>query len=319
MMKTKTLALASATFSPLCLHGQLVPGGDFEIYKPGSNYTIAATWGSGNSFARGVGDGIELQNGTVTYADGSDPGVSGDGIPDFDLPGWAALQSGNDTLANGVDGSTGMNLFAAWGGDGRIKSAEPLGVLQSGSTYTITTMVGGPAGGPIGGPLAFHLIVDDNEITPDGTRLVPSEFQDVVAPDGSFQMISRTYDATSIADHIGKPFKISLGVEDANDFANRVIFDNVSLFVEGAPAADIPLTITPNEANPGNYDFSAGARDGFLYDLVSSTDLSTDPATWAVWEGQGDLAGTSPSITISNVPGGTDEKRFFALIEKEAP
>ena len=239
-------------------------------------------------------------------------------MPDLDLPGWAPLQSGNDILGNGVDGTTGMNVFAAWGGDGRIKSAEPLGVFQAGGTYTITAMVGGPPPGPIGGPLAFHLIVDD-ESNPEGTRLVPSESQDPVAPDGSFQMISRTYDAASIADHVGKSFKIVLGVEDANDFANRVIFDNVSLVTDAEPVPTLPLTISENEANPGNFDFSAGAKDGFLYDLVSSTDLSVDPSTWPVWEGQENLAGTSPQITISNVPGGTDEKRFFALIEKEAP
>lgn len=287
------------------------------MYKPGTNYTVTATFGGGNSFARGVGDDLFLAGGTVTYSDGSPDGVEGDDVADIDMPGWAPLQSGNDLFGNGVDGSNGMNLFAAWGDDGRIQSAEPLGNLQSGSVYTITTMVGGPPGGPIGGPLAFHLVVDD-EAEEGGIRLEPTEIVDPVAPDGTFQMISRTYDATSTADHLGKPFRIVLGVEDENDFTNRVIFDNVSLIVEGGPS-DIPLSISANEENPGHYNFTAGAKDGFLYDLVSNTDLSADPATWPVWEGQSDLAGSSPTIEITNVPGGPDDKRFFALVEKEAP
>jgi len=129
-------------------------------------------------------------------------------------------------------------------------------------------------------------------------------------------MISRTYDASSIADHIGAEMTIVLGVEDANDFVNRVIFDDVSLEVEGSDPT--PLTITANGENAGNYDFTWGSKLGRLYDLVSSTDLSTAPETWTVWEGQADILGTSGVIRLSDVPGGEDTRRFFALIEKPA-
>ncbi|MFT5109031.1 MAG: hypothetical protein ACI9UA_004677, partial [Pseudoalteromonas tetraodonis] len=204
-----------------------------QMYKPDTNYTVTATFAAGNSFARGVGDGIELAGGTVSYSDGSADGVSGDGIPDIDLPGWVPLQSGNDLFGNGVDGSNGMNLFAAWGGDGRIQS-ESLGTIASGSVYTISVMVGGPEGGPVGGPLAFHLAAD-------GVQMTPSAQVDPTLPTGGiFQEISRTYDADSIAAHIGAEMTIVLGVEDANDFANRVVFDDVSLVIDGpAPTFDI--------------------------------------------------------------------------------
>ncbi len=146
--------------------------------------------------------------------------------------------------------------------------------------------------------------------------MTPSEIVDPVAPDGSFQMISRTYDASSIADHIGGEMTIVLGVEDANDLANRVIFDNVSLEIEGAIAPPAAFVIAPTPESPGNYNFSWGSKAGVLYDLVSSTDLSIAPATWPVWEGQTDIAGTAEEITISDIPGGNDAKRFFALVEK---
>ncbi len=308
-MKTSSLTLLSSVLIAFPSGAELVPNGDFQMYKPGTNYTVTATFAAGNSFARGVGDGIELAGGTVTYSDGTPDGVSGDGIPDIDLPGWAPLQSGNDLFGNGVDGSNGMNLFAAWGGDGRIQSAASLGTIQAGNVYTISAMVNGPDSGPIQGPLAFHLAAD-------GVQLTPSEIVDPTLPGNGFQEISRTYDAASIAGHIGAEMTIVLGVEDANDFGNRVIFDNVSLEDGGAGSVAAPFTITANRENPGNYDFKWGSNEGSLYDLVSSTDLTTAPETWAVWESQTNIVGTATETILPNLPGGSDTRRFFALVEK---
>ncbi|MEJ6578551.1 MAG: hypothetical protein QNL33_01160 [Akkermansiaceae bacterium] len=309
-MKKFSLTLPTLLLVAHSSKAELVPGGDFQMYKAGTGYSVTATFVPGtNSFARGVGDGIDLAGGSVTYSDESPFVAAGDGLPDIDLPGWAPLQSGNDLVDNGVAGTIGMNLFAAWGGDGRIQSAESLGIIQSGSVYTITAMAGGPDSGPIQGPLAFHLMAN-------GVQLTPSEIVDPTLPNGSaFQMISRTYDAASIAGHFGAEMTIVLGVEDANDFANRVIFDDVSMEVEGSDST--LFSIAANGENPGNYDFKWGSKLGSLYDLVSSTDLSTAPDTWPVWEDQLDIPGTSVEVTLSNIPGGDDSKRFFALIEKK--
>ncbi|MDA1007250.1 MAG: choice-of-anchor J domain-containing protein, partial [Verrucomicrobia bacterium] len=73
-----------------------------------------------------------------------------------------------------------------------------------------------------------------------------------------------------------------------------------------------------NGENPGNYDFKWGSKLGSLYDLVSSTDLSTPIGTWPVWEGHADIAGTAPTNTLPDVPGG-GPTRFFAVIEKDPP
>jgi len=73
------------------------------------------------------------------------------------------------------------------------------------------------------------------------------------------------------------------------------------------------LTITPNGAD---YDFTWNSKAGKTYDLVSSTDLSTSPTTWVLWDGRTGITGTPPGNTITNIPGG-GPRRFFAVIEKE--
>jgi hypothetical protein len=84
-------------------------------------------------------------------------------------------------------------------------------------------MVGGPDDGPISGPLAFHLVAN-------GVQLVPTSFVDPTLPNGgAFQMISRTYSAAVLAPHVGASTTIVLGVEDANNAGDRVIFDDVKL------------------------------------------------------------------------------------------
>jgi len=91
--------------------------------------------------------------------------------------------------------------------------------------------------------------------------------------------------------------------------------------MEIAPAPAAPpfdLVITPN-ATPGQYDFQWDSQAGKVYDLVSSTDLSTAPETWSVWNGQADLAASPPTNTLGNIAGGGDVRRFFAVLEKDAP
>jgi hypothetical protein len=202
-------------------------GGDFQMYKPGTGYTVTATF-TPDSFAKGVGDGIELSGGTVDYSDGT----SGTTV---DMPGWEPLNGDNDLVPNGVGGSTGANFFAAWGNNGRIQSADSLFTVQAGQTVTISTMVGGPDGGPISGPLAFHLLADGVQVTPT------SSVDPFLPNNGEFQMISRTYDATALAGHIGASTQIVVGVEDANAEGNRVIFDDVSLDVVPEPASSLLL------------------------------------------------------------------------------
>lgn len=84
----------------------------------------------------------------------------------------------------------------------------------------------------------------------------------------------------------------------------------------------IPLSITRRGAN---YDFGWPSQNGKIYDLLSSTDLSTAPATWTVYDpdgpgGNNPLSGiidTAPTNILSGVaPSGPT--RFFVVAEKPA-
>jgi mannan endo-1,4-beta-mannosidase len=77
------------------------------------------------------------------------------------------------------------------------------------------------------------------------------------------------------------------------------------------------LTITPTASNPGNYDFEWESQDGKLYDLVSDTGLATAPGTWSVWNSQADIASGGTTTSLTNIPGGADPTRFFAVLEKD--
>jgi hypothetical protein len=83
------------------------------------------------------------------------------------------------------------------------------------------------------------------------------------------------------------------------------------------PARDIQLRIAANPSNPGNYDFEWDSQSGKIYDLVSSTDLTTAPATWSVWDGRAGIASGGAVTSLANVPGGGDPRRFFVVVEKD--
>ena len=102
-----------------------------------------------------------------------------------------------------------------------------------------------------------------------------------------------------------------------------VLADRLGLSaVSGTTIAEeepILLTIKADAANPGDYDFSWDSKAGKLYDLVSETALSTEPATWPVWMDNTDIAASGTgTTTLTDVPGG-GPTRFFAVIEKDPP
>jgi len=78
--------------------------------------------------------------------------------------------------------------------------------------------------------------------------------------------------------------------------------------------ANLRLTITPNTLNPGSYDFKWDSQADKVYDLVSQTNLSTAPETWPVWDGREDIDDATPINRLTNVSGGGESARFFALI-----
>jgi hypothetical protein len=187
-----------------------VPNGEFLIYKPGTNYTVTATL-SGSAYAQGIGDNCNVV-GTADYADGT----SGEFV---DCPGWTGITGKNDLGKNGVDDSVGYSAFGTWsGGSGTTaESSDSLGNIVSGSTYTLSAMVNGPAG-----PLVLDLLAGGVALTPSSS-ITPS------SPTDGWQEISRTYDAGSVGDYVGQAMTIVIGTPGADLFGSRVVFDAVSL------------------------------------------------------------------------------------------
>lgn len=235
-MKTTILGLSSLSLLTCLSQGVTIYTNDFELSRPDTGGAVLAELSGPtpfDSYASGVGAGITLSGdtGTATYADDSSVGTVVDNLD------WAVNNSGGgDWGKNGIGNSTAFNAFAAWGGDVRIETASPIGTVQAGQTYTLSVMVGGPESGPIGGPLALWLQAD-------GVQLTPSSSVDVVTPnaDGSYQMISRTFDAADLSGNVGEALTVVVGVEDANDLGNRVLFDNLEVTAIPEPSSGLML------------------------------------------------------------------------------
>jgi len=191
-----------------------VPNGDFEqLYKPGSD-TITADLGEG--WTQGLGPDTLMDDGIATYSDGT----TGDLV---DIPGWIGadpqgwIDNGGsydrDTSFPNRQGSVarqsvtpyGLYYYLSNGGGwgnaagGLIVSDAPLATVEDGLTYTLSMLANGGAT-----PVVLELLAD-------GVALTPSSSEDPVLS-GDWQEFSRTYDAASLAGHIGESLTIRLGV-----------------------------------------------------------------------------------------------------------
>ncbi len=136
-------------------------------------------------------------------------------------------------------------------------------------------------------------------------------------------------------DTIGSPF-ISVGgaraVVDPGYRPFDGLIDEFAIYetVLGADAIQLHYTVgvsdPPSSITDIDYDSNTDtvsltwtSRANRLYDLLSATDLSTPPASWDVYEGQEDIAGSDNGTTtltgalISGTP------RFFVVSEKDFP
>jgi len=250
-----------------------VPNGNFQMYKPGTGYTVLATFPDGGPFdnyARGVGDNRNVAGNRIAlYGDGTTGST-------VDIPGWVGIVGTTDIGRDGVDGTTAFSAFGTWsGGTGTSAgSADSLGAIAGSSDYTVSAMVNGPAA-----PLLL-------ELHAGGVALTPSSSVTPVSPTVGWQVISRTYDAGDLAAYVGQPMTIVIGTFAENGVytGTRVAFDNVTLDVvindPDLPVVDAGIdmiswsgqavTMDPNVVNndtqvpqrPLSYAWSAEPPDG---------------------------------------------------------
>ncbi len=250
-----------------------VPNGNFQMYKPGTGYTVLATFPDGGPFdnyAQGVGDNRNVAGNRIAlYGDGTTGST-------VDIPGWVGIVGTTDIGRDGVDGTTAFSAFGTWsGGTGTSAgSADSLGNIAASSDYTVSAMVNGPAA-----PLLL-------ELHAGGVALTPSSSVTPVSPTVGWQVISRTYDAGDLAAYVGQPMTIVIGTFAENGVytGSRVAFDNVTLDVvindPDLPVVDAGIdmiswsgqavTMDPNVVNndtqvpqrPLSYAWSAEPPDG---------------------------------------------------------
>jgi len=224
-----------------------VPNGTFHMYKPGTDILGIAP---DDIWVQQIGLNRPLSSSTpVPFEDGTE------GL-EIDCPGWITPIESQGSPTNTcdlfslgydeTDGSSCLNCFGAWSGqNGNLaESAESLGNIESGRTYTLSAMLIGNAA-----PVTF-------ELQAGGVALIPSSSVTPEAP-GDWEVISRTYEAADIAAFVGQPMTIVVGTSRPGEgdpplTGSRGRFDNISLSYVPVPvgSAMVPITID----NPGFED-----------------------------------------------------------------
>jgi len=207
-----------------------VPNGDFEaIYKPGSTEITVTELGT---WIDGVGANAPLNNnGVATFSDGT----TGNFV---DVPGWIGAPGWlGDNQWDGTDpnrqgafntGSGDDSIYSLganggnWGAPNgeMVVSAASLAEIEAGLSYTLSVRMrtANATNPPL--PLVWDLLAD-------GSALAPTSWVEL-AMTTEFQSFSKTYDAASLSDHLGKSLTIQLGV-DSPSSGTQMKYDNVSL------------------------------------------------------------------------------------------
>ena len=245
-MRSTNVAFCVAVAAVLIIGGALsseapagaitVPNSSFEeIYKPGST-TITADLDGGWTW--GVGPDSPMNTPQLAqYSDGSEG-------PSVDIPGWVNAPGrtppynwtqGSGSVTNQNAAPDGDYYFTANGGDwghpvsGAVESDAPLAIVEAGTDYTASMLVNGPVV-----PVVLDLLANDVVLTPTSTV-------DPGAP-YSWEQFSRTWDAASLAGHVGESLRIRVGWgPDAT--GNQSHLDQVSLTSEFVGEVPEPATM----------------------------------------------------------------------------
>ena len=231
-----TSSLAILAMAATQVHATViaVPNGSFEtLYKPGST-TITAQIGAGgpagDGWTHGAGAGAVLEfdnaaapSALATYSDST----TGSAV---DIPGWINATGWTATYdwASGGSGSIsrqnaaspyGEYFYMTNGSDysnpngGAIQSANDLGMISGGESYTISMNANGSS------TLLFL------QILANGVAITPSS---TVDPGGAWRTVSSTYDAASLASYTGQALTIRVGWE-MGSAGTQSMLDNVTL------------------------------------------------------------------------------------------
>jgi hypothetical protein len=328
-MKTKDVlamagvALATSFAVPVLAEDIPVPNGSFEmIYKPGSTTITADPL---NGWTNGIGPDTPMQSGQIAaYSDGTTGTL-------VDIPGWINTP-GIETSYDWLQGSGVVTRINAQAPDGDYffsangsNWGNPQGgAVDSDAPLTTVTTVGGDLSYTVSmlynGPVSPVLI----ELLADGVPLLPSSSVDPPAPH-AWDVVSRTYDAASLAGHLGESLTIRVGWgPEATGTQSHLDMVTLSYTPGGDP--NFPLIITQSALNPGSLDFEWESQPGMFYLLRTSSDLAADFATWESVNVPGsvenngvfEIAAISP-LNMHRIVRPGDPMRFYRVEEYSLP
>ncbi|MGJ8650256.1 MAG: beta strand repeat-containing protein [Opitutaceae bacterium] len=227
------------------------------------------------------------------------------------------LPGNDDDLFNSYLALNGPN------GDGTPLDAAVLNISGLGSDYT--------SGG-------YTLIVYSDSDRRGGSNVRQSLF--TLTPDGgsAIEAFVEDDDAAPGINIFDNTYVFSDYVDDGADYSNFVIFEGLtaasfSLEISsadggrgaisgfqiigntGLPAEPLVLNIGTNGAN---LDLDWNSLAGMSYNLRGNATLGTDPSTWGIVSGQGDIVATPPTNTLS-ITRPVDDNFFYIIEEFETP
>ncbi len=224
-------------------------------------------------------------------------------------------------LALGPDG----NLVSGFWGDGKVRHVQLDGTEL---TSWDVNLAGYPAYNPDGDLYHAPLVAD--EVTRYNSPLHPTDPLDLV------EFVPIPADARALAQiaFLG-PDTLFVRRKDGTGIYR---FDRVGGAWTQNPGGDAPFAVqdqagaglatnwvsTPSRialdvnASGANLVFTWDSRAGKVYDLLSETDLSIDPTTWPIWDGNEGIAATPDENTLT-IPRPADSERYFVIAEKDAP
>lgn len=111
-------------------------------------------------------------------------------------------------------------------------------------------------------------------------------------------------------------------LDDAAVFDNELTGADLDNLIVNGPSWFLPLVpgkpTLQVRGEGGNLLFTWDSKTGKLYDLLSASNLTTAPETWAVWDGRQNIEAT-PDENSLTIPRPAEPTRFFAILERDPP
>lgn len=284
--------------------GAYTDSGNSTVYATsGLTYTgLPTTGGASNSYDGGTATTINFRNfGTIYGDDETETWISflvqrNGAASTSTFAGLSFYNSGGVATANSEVSLSNGGTGGAW----RILdtgtpsvSASTAVVSASNTTYLLVARILWGAGA--GGKDAVSLFLNP------ALGIIPA------VADASLDVDMTNFDKIRIA-----------GASAVNYTFDEIRVGTSVFSVTGQPDPLVQIS-----RNGTSYDFSWPCHSGKIYDLLSSTDLSTAPATWAVYDPDGPGGNAPYSGIIATVPGNvlsavapSGSTRFFVVAEK---